>query len=280
MSLRFMHIPKTAGSTFGGILQRQYRGKGYFSFSGDIGSDTERFKGLSERARQAVELFTGHASLSTGIAEADRAVIITFLRDPIKRVKSFCQHVSEGKSPHLRKEFPPETFRLDAFLDGESAELSNLQTKMLINSGECDSPILLDTLSSSAARDLALANLCGKVASFGLTEFFDESLMVFGRALHWSMPFYARVNARDASRLIEFQKRHLDRIAELNSIDIEVYGAARASFLDILESMEYDKARLRLFRSVNAFASTGMAIRSRVGKSLSAVARRGRPHAQ
>ena len=57
----------------------------------------------------------GHAPITTCIKEADSATIITFLRDPVERVKSFCQHVYEGKSLHLKDSFPPELFNLMHF---------------------------------------------------------------------------------------------------------------------------------------------------------------------
>jgi hypothetical protein len=266
--LRFMHIPKTGGSTFGLILRHQYRGKGDFSFSGDIASDIHRFKSLSEHERNNVELFKGHAPISTGLPEADNAMIITFLRDPIDRVKSFCHHVSEGKSPYLRKEFPPESFSLDRFLESGNAELSNLQTKMLINSGSCASPVLLESMSPAEARDMALTNLYGRVSYFGLTEFFDQSLAIFSQSLNWSIPVYVSLNRKHTTGSIEFKERHLSRIAELNSIDIEVYDAARARFMDIAESVEFHNTKLKLFLSINAFLNAFFALGMKIWSSF------------
>ena len=264
MLLRFLHIPKTAGATFSGILIRQYRGKDQFFFSGEAASDTARFKDLSERERRGIKLFFGHAPIATGLKEADDARIITFLRDPINRVKSFCQHASEGKSPYLRLDFHPGAFSLDEFLESGNAELSNLQTKMLINSRDCTSPALLGKMSSSEARNMALANLFGKVSHFGLTEFFDESLIIFSQSLNWSIPVYFSLNRKDATRLIEFKERHLSRIAELNSIDINVYNVAKTSFMEIIESGDFDRSKLKIFQLMNAFFSLGMKIRSQV----------------
>src|SRR5271157_80678 len=127
--LRFLHMPKTAGSTFTSCLEYQYSGKGHFIFTGDIKSDINRYLNLSEPTRQNIKLFTGHAPILTGIADADSAKVITFLRDPINRVKSFIQHISEGKSP----EYLTGPFDLNRFLESGFSDLSNLQTKMLIN---------------------------------------------------------------------------------------------------------------------------------------------------
>ncbi|MDU9047283.1 MAG: sulfotransferase family 2 domain-containing protein [Candidatus Electrothrix sp. Rat3] len=253
--LRFMHIPKTAGTTFTCILKRQYFRKKSFHFIGDITSDIEKFKSLSKSDRENVVLFTGHESFMTGINRIDTATTITFLRDPVSRVKSFCQHVSEGKSPNLINDFPPESFNLDAFLESGNGELSNLQTKMLINYGRCAPPLLLENMSASEAKDLALDNLLNKISLFGLQEYFDESLIVFLLALNWRMPLYSSRNKKNPRKLIQFEKHHVKRIAELNSTDMEVYRLAKKRFKGLLESEAFDKKKLKRFHHINARSS-------------------------
>lgn len=249
--LRFLHIPKTAGTTFTTCLDYQYSGKGHFVFKGAVQYDVMRFKELPEAEKQKVVLFTGHAPILTGLEEADTAKIITFLRNPISRVKSFIQHISEGKSPEYLK----GPFNLDEFLASGTKDLENLQTKMLINKGPFALSTLIDSMSKSEARDLALNNLFNKVEEYGLQEYFDESLVLFASALNWSTPFYTSLNKKDSSRLLEFKQHHLDRIAELNSIDIEVYNTAKARFLQTLESPKFDKIKLEKLRYKNSLAS-------------------------
>ena len=261
--LRFLHIPKTAGSTFSNLLRRQYLGKGHFVFTGVDEADRARFAALPEAKRNRVVLFTGHAPLVTGFKEADEATIITFLRDPLNRVKSFCQHVAEGKSPHLRGAFPPESFSLDAFLASGNGELSNLQTKMLINGAQAESSVLIDRMSAAQARDTALENLYSRVYRFGLQDHFDESLMIFAEALGWSMPLYAALNKKNAGRMIEFKPRHLERIVELNALDIEVYARAREHFRATLLP-QVDLEKLKKFRNMQHLASGPLQLLHRV----------------
>jgi len=265
--LRFLHIPKTAGSTFSSMLRRQYLGKGHFGFTGFNDADRERFEALPERKKNRIALFTGHAPLVTGVSEADEALIITFLRNPIKRVQSFCQHVSEGKSPHLREAFPPESFDLDAFLDSGNGELSNLETKMLINGAQAASPILIDKMSAAEARDTALENLFSRVYRFGLQKHFDESLLLFAEALHWSTPLYGALNKKNSDRKIEFKPHHLERIAEMNAIDIEVYNRAKAYFYDTLLP-RVDTKELARFRKKQRMVSSPLKLMHRTYESI------------
>jgi len=249
--LRFLHIPKTAGTTFTNILHRQYPARRRFELNAIITDNQARFAALSDDERSNMALFTGHAPIITGLAEADSATIITFLRDPVSRVKSFCQHVYAGKSPHLLKQFPPENFSLDEFLDSGGHELTNVQTKMLINTGNCSSPKLINSMSPADARDLALDNLYKKVAHFGLQEYFDESLIIFSSALNWKMPVYFTRNTKKSAHRLEFEQRHLDKIAELNAIDLEVFTHAKETFLNLRNSAEFDEDKLKRFRRIN-----------------------------
>src|SRR5688500_654589 len=254
--LRFLHIPKTAGSTFSSILSQEYAQTENFVFSGLADLDRAKFMSLTRSEREKIGLFTGHAPITTGIPEADEAIIITFLRDPISRVKSYCQYVSEGKVPNLRSEFFLESFPLERFLGSENGELSNLQTKMLINHKWNVSSEQIDKMSPAAARDKALENLFGKVSQFGIQEYFNASLLIFKTLLNWLVPSYTSLNQSDPSRLIDFKQPHLDHIAELNSIDIEVYEAANKRLLETLETRNITDRAIREFQGTLQTASS------------------------
>lgn len=253
--LRFLHIPKTAGSTFSRILVNQYRGKRRFIFSGDNESDIKKFRELPIDEQKSIALFTGHAPILTGLPEADGIPIITMLREPVSRVKSFCQHVSEGKSPHLLKSFPPESFNLDDFLNSDNDEISNLQSRMLIDYEKYRAEPLLETNDPEEKKERALQNLFHKVLCYGIQEYFDESLILIASRLGWRMPFYEYRNKKDIKRLLKFEDSHVKRIKEINSIDIDVYKAARSRFVKEINSKDYDKNRLITFKLMQKFMS-------------------------
>lgn len=228
--LRFLHIPKTAGTTMVHILRAQYRFSGRFEFSGDCEDDARRFAALPERERARIQMFAGHAPLRTGIDAADRCALITMLREPMARVQSFCRHVSEGKSPYLLERFPPAHFDLDEFLWSGNPELSNLQTRMLLNTRSCDAPWPA-ALSDQRAVGTALENLQYVVWQFGIQEHFDESVQRFSATFGWRGVHYRMRNRARGGKRLEFAPHHLRRIAELNSVDREVYRLASARFL-------------------------------------------------
>lgn len=254
--LRFLHIPKCAGITFVTMLRLQYLGRAHFSFSGELAVDRRQFAELTPERQARIRLFTGHAPIETGIPEVDRdTAIVTMLREPVGRVKSLCQHVYEGKSPHLRERFPSDRFDLDDFLSSGYEGLSNLQTRMLINKGKAAAGDLLNSMSGDEAAVMALRNLHEKTAAYGISEYFDESLVHLQQKFGWRTPCYTSINTKNPSSLLVFEDRHLARIAEANAVDMAVYEAAKRRFLELIESPDFDRTNLARLRTMQIVAS-------------------------
>ncbi|MBV9453348.1 MAG: hypothetical protein JOZ19_04400 [Rubrobacter sp.] len=248
MKLFFVHIPKTGGCSLSDCLGRMYSAKS-FTFTGNFPKDLERYKGLSNHEKEKTTLITGHTPLTTEESELDLLPKITFLRDPVERVKSFCQHVSEGKSPYIAlREHPPERFDVDRFLDSGNPELSNLQTKILLGRGSYN----IDLHDPDLIVEKATEVLENKLVYFGLTEYFDESLMLFRKALGWGKwPVYTKLNTKNEARLITFSKRNICKIRELNKLDMRVYDVATELFTQrAQENVAYLERSLQDFRKV------------------------------
>lgn len=258
--LRFLHIPKTAGSSLDDCLFAQYLGayllRRRFVFSGNPGAERQRFLKLSPAERRRIVLCTGHAPLHTGCPEIDALPTVTLLRHPVERVKSFCQHVSEGKSVRIHQD-RSGAFDLAALLASGHVQLDNFHTRMLLGRENYRLP-------PGDSRELAaqaMAVLDSELACFGLTEDFERSLLLFRRVLGWRrLPVYRSRNVRDSGALLQFEQRHIDRIEELNRIDLALYDMASAEFRQRLQTrypdIEKDLASLHsaLGRPSPAFA--------------------------
>lgn len=251
-TLRFLHIPKTAGSTFAGILISQYGIRNHFQFIGPLDLVKKRWTALSTARQNRTNLFLCHSPLVTGIDRADQAKIITFLRNPVNRVKSFCQHVFEGKSPYLKAKFPPSSFSLDEFLNSGELEMNNLQTNIL--SGNAGGGARRDPAGQNGEELLnrAWETLTRQVHSFGLLEEFDNSILLFREKLGWKKePFYVQVNKKSPTRQLVFKQHHLNKIAELNRLDMELYTKANILFMDQIERT-ISGQELRRFQQLNS----------------------------
>jgi hypothetical protein len=76
-------------------------------------------------------------------------------------------------------------------------------------------------------------------------------MIIFSSALNWKLPIYRSKNLENPNKLIKFEKIHLERIAELNKIDIEVYQQAKQQFLEALNKVPFWKVKLKAFRLLN-----------------------------
>jgi hypothetical protein len=103
-------------------------------------------------------------------------------------------------------------------------ESENQQTAML--GGHALGPSL-----SRETLEIAKQHLKTYFRVVGLTEHFDASLLLLGRALAWGMPFYLRENVtREKPIEAEIEPRARAVIAELNALDLELYAFARELF--------------------------------------------------
>ena len=244
--IRFLHVPKTAGTTFSDCLNQYYRGR-HFIFSGDLQKDKSRYQKISKSKQSQISMFGGHAPRITGIPEVDALPVITFFRDPVERVKSYCQHVSEGKSRYLLKDYPPSKFNLDAFLNSGINELSNIHVKLILGNQKQQLP----DADKKTIIETAITVLKNDIACFGFTEQFDKSLVLLHYKLGWKKwPVYRKINTKNRQRLITFTDANIIKIRELNEIDIAVYNKALNLFNDQLSSIaDTIKSNLTCFQN-------------------------------
>jgi hypothetical protein len=254
--IRFLHIPKTAGTSLFACLRRLYPGEDLF-FADDWHADVERYRQLDPCQQERIVVFGGHAPRVTGEPAIDRLPTVTLLRDPVSRVKSFCQHVSEGKSAYLLEAFPPHAFDLDAFLASGNEELENMQTKALVG----DVYHRLPDLEPRQIVERAVRVLADDLTAFGLVERLGESLMLFRHRLGWAAwPECGRLNERDRSKPLAFSRAQVRKIRALNALDIAVYQAAARIFRDRVAAVADDLAA-----DVIRFHTRKVSVAARVG---------------
>jgi hypothetical protein len=229
--IRFLHIPKTAGTTFDECLFRQYLGpyllRRQFVFSGNIAADQRRLAAMSKAALDRIAICTGHAPRVTGCAQIDALPTVTLLRHPVERVKSLCRHISEGKSPQIYSAARHGAFDLDELLGSGRIQLNNFQSRIVL--GESGYGLPAGSENELAARAMTL--LASQFSCFGLTGELDRSLLLFQRVLGWrKWPLYRSRNSSDPQVPLHFEARHIARIEELNRLDLAFYELARETF--------------------------------------------------
>jgi tetratricopeptide (TPR) repeat protein len=251
--IRFLHIPKSAGTTFSEILRNEY-GNGinciHYIDNGEeekINKENfsllkKEFSLLSENEKNNIKLIIGHIPIKTGISYIDKKFqIITFMREPVSLVKSKLQHYFEGKDP------TSETKRNNfmKLLESKKDYFSNHQAKMLTKTfgknNFKDDKIILEK---------AKENLL-KLSSFGMVESFDESILLFFKILKWeNTPYYKKLNIKSKIFNIKFSKNSLEKIIAYNKIDLNLYRFAKDLFKKRIKR-ELDKKEVELFKKEN-----------------------------
>lgn len=231
-ALRFLHVPKTAGTSVNVFLDRIYPVSVMWIFKDGIplGENLTRLRSLDPECRRSIKLFRGHAPFVTGEPDVDGAKTFTLLRDPVQRVMSYCCHVAEGKSPDLRHVYPPESFDLKQFLDSGDDELQDLQAKMLLGNSRYEN--LLRRPSEAAFRE-ALASAFDRLELVGVQERYEDTMIVATLIFGWppTSP-RKRLNARETGHPVEFTGEDVRRITAMNRWDALAHRMAGERFAE------------------------------------------------
>ena len=212
----FVHIRKTAGTTMRRIIQRQYKRRNtrmvrnYF-VEPDRSLDTaQTFATDPPRGIRAIH---GHMLFWPDLPWAKGTRFFAFLRDPVERTISHYYWLRE-RDPSF------ETPLEDALADGLIHD--NLQTRVIAGS--------MPFVATEETLEQAVANL-DRLTAIGLTDRFDESVVLLTRAFGWQPMAYSteNVTANRPPRQ-KFSPETLEVVERYNTFDIELYRQAKAQF--------------------------------------------------
>lgn len=240
--LIFLHIPKTAGSTFVSVLEREYGHASvldlYDSTSGD------EVAALTPEEMGRTRVVVGHFYFGVHERLPGPCHYVTFLRDPVERVVSHYRFVQRHPEHYLHE--AASTLNLAEYVRScGTAEPNNDQTRLLAGRelASCDGG------SSPAMLPVAKRNL-DRHAAVGLTEAFDASLLLMRRTFGWSRPFYVSRNIGDRHEEVNRDTREV--ILSHNELDTELNRYGRERFENEIRSQREAFAReLRVFRRLN-----------------------------
>jgi hypothetical protein len=198
-----------------------------------------RFQQLPAEQRDQVRLIWG-AHVEYGLHEhlSVPASYFTLLREPVDRALS---HYYFAREQRRTPEDPSLHEHLAAHVE------ANLQTRLLAGPQDQDEVLSPDELLARAQANL---RACAVV---GLTECFDETMLLLKRVYGWRMPFYERQNVSVKRPPREAMPTSVVRqIGADNELDVALYALAQELFAAQVQQYgpTFDRD-LRLFRILN-----------------------------
>jgi len=177
---------------------------------------------------------------------------ITMLRSPIERVVSFYYHIVNERHP-LHEEVVEKKISLhDCVKNKISRDFHNDQVRYISGLQDC---------STTEALEQAKKNIEQDFIAFGLTERFDESILIFRDLLDWGNVYYMKLLVSKKRRtLSDIPKKTLALIEKNNTLDLEFYEFAKKRFSEMvkqyeeklaLQGLSFEK-QLESFRKANS----------------------------
>jgi len=217
--LVFLHIPKTAGTSFKHRLLAEYGAERVAL----VYKTDDRAAGLRDALHQKPYAISGHLSMAdVEVAMSSTAfplALYTFIRDPQSQVIShFLHRVRDRNLP------PTERLRaFESFLDEPRGR--NVQS------------LLLSGLPRSAWPEAEPERIWNGVLErlprfrcLGTTEQYDKSLSVIRTQQHWARRKPEHRNPmRQSDWVAELRMRYAERIAEQNLLDTALHTRATAT---------------------------------------------------
>lgn len=251
----FLHLGKTAGWTLSRVLNRNVSpnvriGNPPNTPHGFLSLEPIRtFASWPESERARYRLVSAHMVYGLHEHLPRPSAYLTLLRKPVARAISGYHRVLETPTHRLHEEVAGRGMSLEDYLtSGISLETDNSQARAI--AGDVDTPF--GECTDELLRR-ALGNVDEHFPVVGLTERFDDLLLVLKRTYGWSNLLYVRANVtkRKPTR-DEVAPSTIELIKERNRFDEQLYTTAAERFQALVDADPGFDGDLERFRKRNA----------------------------
>jgi hypothetical protein len=184
-----IHIPKTAGSTFNGILRRQFPASDRFELPAYFNDSSPGDAKLAAAGKDKSAVF-GHLDFRCVKHLPEESLYISFLREPAARVISGYHNILRDTSNPAHQAVSGLSLE-DYLASGIVRDVDNGQVRRLAGVGmEVPFGDISEEHLQMARRNISTSNYLT-----GLTERFDESLLLLAEQFGGEPWHYLRLNS-------------------------------------------------------------------------------------
>lgn len=264
--LFFFHLPKTAGSSLQGVLSKH--------FAPDEIAPAVTWTTLLHQDRRKLaqcKLFQGHFYGPLEKLVGQRCITFTILRDPLERALSHYGHVLRDKHHYLHRR-ALELGSIEAYIDDPITRMtiSNFQSRMLALEFDVEAyfqnlteaerqawalELHMETSDLGPKGDQLLTAARAKLETFdavGITERFPQTLALLCYRRRWKYPIGIVAQNVNAQRITqsELSPGTVQRLKELNDVDIALYSTARSMLESSCHEMLVDLVNRRAYEGL------------------------------
>jgi len=238
----FLHIQKTGGITLQRILRRKLGqslvARGYHLIAGKERSSS--FEEVLKSKQMSDRYFSGHVCFGVHRFLPHPFTYMALLREPVARIISLYHYSKTNPTAYYHGHAVDKTLE-DFVLKAPLMELDNGQTRFLAGDeqdcfinrtpiGQCNEHLL----------ELAKHNMEQHFSFIGLTEYFEQSMLLLSKIMGWNHCLYLKRNVSKQKINSQISPELRQAIAERNWLDVQLYDYAKQRFLNQLAQHNLD----------------------------------------
>lgn len=215
------------------ILERNFPSDKIFEIKGDI--EFKKFNNMLPSRRERLNLVYGHVPFGIHqLMETKKTKYFTFMRDPLSRTISFYYYVLQTANHPVGLKIKEKSMDLESYLLSTdiTPEVDNFQVRLLNNTTHqrFENIEYVDPCNQEML-DTAKKRLDELFCLVGITERFDESLIMLKNKINLSFPIYSKTNIslNRPSKLLLSQDA-IVKFKNKNKYDYELYKYAIEKF--------------------------------------------------
>ncbi len=224
----FIHIPKTAGSSFRYMLYNEFKQDVIYPNVKDIQENNGRYPShemvldMVDNKPRDFQFLMGHYPFHTGKILPKRPKYLVFLRNPVQRAISNLYHLKRHNEQFAK-------VPLLEIIEQANWQINNIQVRFMADKVfKPGQSYLKNTVRGDKALAKAKKNL-DKCDFVGLTEYFEESVEIFQKMFDWKIGRTLKKNVAPKKHK-KISEDLYNRILTLNQLDIELYEHAKKRY--------------------------------------------------